>query len=262
MDKKTFYYYSIKCLKTNKEYIGITENLERRWSQHLRMLEANQHHSYKLQKDWNLYGKENFVFEQIDQLEATVEDGYNHEKELIEQRSSYTDGYNVLIGGEINPIYTKEVYEKMVASKQEQVENIFQLKEIGLNHFQIIRKWNSKKEPHRLAGFDFRNICHSIEDRILGNGFYWVEESKLSTWKPSLGSMKPVAEIDDDGNVLQVRRSTTEIEKENGWGTSCIINSIKRNGKTHGRKFKQLTEEEFYKYYPIMIEPVQTIPEA
>ena len=74
--------------------------------------------------------------------------------------------------------------------------------------------------------------------------------------------MNPVVELDGTGNVLQVRISPREIEKENNWAVSSICNAIKRNGLTHGRKFKFITEEDFYKFYPITIEPVQTIPEA
>lgn len=257
-----FYYYSIYCKITGKQYIGITTNIEERWKRHISLLNSNKHHSYKLQEAWNTFGKDNFDFNIIDELETDVETAYEHEKELIKKYNSCYDGYNVLIGGKVNPIYTEEVYEKMIKTKQSQVDNIIQLKELELNHFQIIRIWNSKKEATRIGGYDFRNICKSVKDHVLGNGYYWVEESKIKEWKPKRHTMNPVAELDENGNVLQVRISPREIEKENNWAVSSICNAIKRNGLTHSRKFKFITEEEFYKFYPITIEPVQTIPEA
>ena len=108
-----FYYYSIYCKITGKQYIGITTNIEERWKRHISLLNSNKHHSYKLQEAWNTFGKDNFNFSIIDELETDTENAYKHEKELIEKYDSCNNGYNVLIGGQINPIYTEEVYEKM-----------------------------------------------------------------------------------------------------------------------------------------------------
>ena len=46
--------------------VGITEKeCVIRWKQHISLLEKNKHTNYNLQLDWNMYGKNNFVFEEM-----------------------------------------------------------------------------------------------------------------------------------------------------------------------------------------------------
>lgn len=56
------YIYHIKCETTGKEYIGITEDIRRRFNHHRSDLRLNKHHSPKLQAAWNYYGEEDFTF--------------------------------------------------------------------------------------------------------------------------------------------------------------------------------------------------------
>ena len=57
------YIYKITNKLNGKAYVGLTiQNVETRYKQHLYLLENNKHHSTKLQKDFNTYGKENFLF--------------------------------------------------------------------------------------------------------------------------------------------------------------------------------------------------------
>lgn len=54
--------YEIRNLIDNKIYIGSARNLNKRKNQHLRSLETKRHHNILLQRAYNKYGKENFVF--------------------------------------------------------------------------------------------------------------------------------------------------------------------------------------------------------
>lgn len=55
--------YQIKNLVNNKVYIGSTVNFELRWNLHKSRLRNNIHHSKYLQRSYNKYGKDNFVYE-------------------------------------------------------------------------------------------------------------------------------------------------------------------------------------------------------
>lgn len=55
--------YSIRNKENNKRYIGESTNIIKRFKEHKESLEQNKHHSYKLQKDYNKYGVDNFEFE-------------------------------------------------------------------------------------------------------------------------------------------------------------------------------------------------------
>ena len=60
------YLYEIKNIINNKRYIGRTCNPDTRKKRHFRELEKNKHHCIFLQRAFNKYGKENFIFNIID----------------------------------------------------------------------------------------------------------------------------------------------------------------------------------------------------
>jgi len=55
--------YKITNIITNDFYIGSSSNLKRRRYSHFNALEKNRNHSKILQRSYNKYGKENFIFE-------------------------------------------------------------------------------------------------------------------------------------------------------------------------------------------------------
>lgn len=65
----------IYCIYNNindRIYIGSTINYSRRIYNHIRDLNKNKHHNYKLQKDWNLYGSENFDIFKLKDSNQTI----------------------------------------------------------------------------------------------------------------------------------------------------------------------------------------------
>jgi group I intron endonuclease len=61
--------YKIINLTNNKSYIGQTDNLTRRERQHFYDLKRNKHRNEHLQKSYNKYGKDNFIFQVIEYTE-------------------------------------------------------------------------------------------------------------------------------------------------------------------------------------------------
>lgn len=64
-DIKSGIYY-IENLINNKKYIGQSNNIKDRWRRHISELNKNKHHNDYLQKSWNKYGENNFMFEIIE----------------------------------------------------------------------------------------------------------------------------------------------------------------------------------------------------
>lgn len=60
--------YKIINKQNDNVYIGESIDIPIRWVQHLKDLTMNRHHSYKLQKDFNEYGIDNFEFECLESL--------------------------------------------------------------------------------------------------------------------------------------------------------------------------------------------------
>ena len=54
--------YRIYCKSEDKSYIGKSINIEERWKNHLNGLKKGKHHNKKLQKVFNKYGKDDFEF--------------------------------------------------------------------------------------------------------------------------------------------------------------------------------------------------------
>lgn len=57
--------YTIICLSNRKQYIGQSNNAPNRLSKHLSELKHNRHFCKELQNDFNLYQKENFIFQRL-----------------------------------------------------------------------------------------------------------------------------------------------------------------------------------------------------
>lgn len=91
------YIYIIRCLVNDKVYVGQTLNLKHRINSHKCDL-CKGRGLQKLQADWNLYGEDNFVFEEIIQCE-TKKQSNELEKLYIKRFDSINNGYNTNPGG-------------------------------------------------------------------------------------------------------------------------------------------------------------------
>ena len=66
---KKFGIYKITCKVNNKIYIGSTEVcFKQRFTKHKQRLRNNYHENDYLQKSWNKYGEDNFVFEILEEI--------------------------------------------------------------------------------------------------------------------------------------------------------------------------------------------------
>lgn len=106
--------YKITNLTNNKIYIGQTENLNRRWSEHKSTAKTNKTNTH-FYRAINRYGIENFVIEEISyELYSNLEEANLEEIRLIAFFNS-TDkniGYNIDPGGNRHFV-TEEQKEKL-----------------------------------------------------------------------------------------------------------------------------------------------------
>jgi predicted DNA-binding protein YlxM (UPF0122 family) len=119
--------YTITCMGDNKVYVGQSQRINIRFNMHKSQLRHNRHRNSYLQRAWNKYGEDSFLFEikevcsldelndrekfWVDKLEANHEDkgfnltdggdgvrGYKHTKETKAYLSKYwkdkQKGYN------------------------------------------------------------------------------------------------------------------------------------------------------------------------
>ena len=58
--------YVIRNIINDKCYYGSAKNIKRRWTKHKSQLKYNRHENVILQRAWNKYGEENFMFEIVE----------------------------------------------------------------------------------------------------------------------------------------------------------------------------------------------------
>lgn len=80
--------YKIVNLVNNKIYIGSSSNLQGRKTDHFKLLKTNKHNNKYLQHSYNKYGKNNFEF--------TIIENVNDIKDLIKREQYWINKYNTL----------------------------------------------------------------------------------------------------------------------------------------------------------------------
>lgn len=92
--------YQVKNCANGKVFIGTSSNLKNRWLTLCMQLKANTHPNSKMQKDWNDFGSDNFIYEVLEQKECGETKNIHWElekmeKEWLEKLQPYDDkGYN------------------------------------------------------------------------------------------------------------------------------------------------------------------------
>ena len=94
-----YYIYKIENLVNHKKYIGLTNNIARRKCRHFGDLKRGVHDNSFLQKEYNIYGLENFSFTIEYQGDCSEYEIGEKEKEFIKKYDSYKNGYNQNEGG-------------------------------------------------------------------------------------------------------------------------------------------------------------------
>jgi group I intron endonuclease len=94
--------FQIRNKINNKIYIDSSTNLEKIWNRHRLQLNFGNHPNSVLQKEWNEFGEETFIYEILGEIEETTDVKTDYKKEIkvleemfIEERMPFEDkGYN------------------------------------------------------------------------------------------------------------------------------------------------------------------------
>lgn len=181
-----YYIYKIQNLINNKIYIGLTNNIERRRNRHFSDLRNNRHDNNFLQKEFNIYGEENFSFEVIFGGDVSDEEIGDKEKFYIKYYDSYKNGYNQNEGGNFGPsnggsqLVEKDIFEILSAlefSKERPGEVLSQIFGVtkttisrikkGINHTGYFNLFKEKKYEERYS--IYKDFCErtDFENRVL-----------------------------------------------------------------------------------------------
>ncbi len=190
-----FYLYEIVNNITNTKYIGCSKSINNRWKEHIAKLNNNTHENIYLQRAWNKYGNDEFIFN-ITHTVNSIDEMYMLEKELI---SICSNKFNLAPGGRGGDNITNH-------------PNILQIKKTMSDSQH--RRYISKLE--RMKCNAFKNLSHDE---------YSARCKKWSDVKKGAGNGrfkhdKPLAQIDIETNeIIQI------------YPYSCILKNYGFNGK-------------------------------
>jgi predicted GIY-YIG superfamily endonuclease len=242
-----FYYYQITNIENGSFYIGITTNFEKRKKQHLNNLENHIHPNYKLQKDYDIYGKEKFTIKIIDQFTGDIGEAYNKEYELI-QKYNATNSYNILEGGQLNPVYSPQCLSKIKKTHQAKYDNILQYSFNG-HKFIFIQQFGSLHDAAKLTNSDFRAIQKIVKNTQQHHGYYWVKENEKDDWlKTFLQRFKCcVAKINENtGEIEDSALTIQEFAERYNTTYDKIYASLRQHNRCERKyKFIRITANKF-----------------
>ena len=104
--------YKIKNIITNQIYIGSSINIRSRIRKHFKELKDGKHHSLKLQRSYDKYGKENFIVEYL----VTIPEEYRQKMEqwFLDNNDCYFNNEKIVGKPSIGRVYSEEDREKNV----------------------------------------------------------------------------------------------------------------------------------------------------
>lgn len=251
------YIYKISNSVNSKLYIGqTTRDVDKRFKEHLKSCSEKSKKTLHLYQAMNLYGKDKFFVEQID--EANSQEELNEkEKYWIEFYDSINTGYNMMAGGsEENPMNSNIVKEKHDEKmRSEEVRNKISktLSELrttagfSAEHKQKIKESRSKRKQERAAlGLSFYDHPEHMASRsitvycILDSGEKFEFKSIKDAGKWWYDNYKPF------GEIYSVATYQRKIE------ASIAGKEIKFGNKTH-KDHKIITNIKWFKNEEVML---------
>jgi group I intron endonuclease len=110
--------YAIRNVINNKRYIGSSSYLNKRYYDHKRRLKNKIHFNSVLQKAWNKYGEQNFVYEILENCDKSIL--LDREEHWIEKLKSHVseNGYNMCKIPRVSRLGFKASFETILKMKK------------------------------------------------------------------------------------------------------------------------------------------------
>lgn len=231
--------YEIRNKVNNNIYIGSAVSLFDRKNLHFSQLKRGIHHSIILQRAYNKYGKNNLVFKIIEECDITI---------LIEREQYYIDTlnplYNVckIAGSSTGRVSIRRKPIIQYDLEGNQIEIHFCLQD-------IMKKFNLSNSSKIIE------VCRGIRNKAYGFVWRYFGEDYIPFSYNIERKGKPIAEINENGEIIQVWERVLDCAKELNTRSSAICNIISPNSRyktLNGKLFKRITNEEFNKYREIL----------
>lgn len=227
--------YEIKNKVNNNIYIGSAISLSDRKNLHFSQLKRGIHHSIILQKAYNKYGKNSLIFKILE---------YCNIENLIEKEQYYIDTlrpiYNIckIAGSTIGrtSVRRKPIIQYDLEGNQLEIYSCLQ---------DIMKKFNLSNSSRIIK------VCKGIRNKAYGFVWRYFGEDHIPFSYNVQRKGKPIAEINENGEIIQVWERVLDCAKELNTKSSTLCNILSPNSRyktLNGKLFKKITNEEFNKY--------------
>lgn len=217
--------YKITNLKNQKFYIGQSKNLNNREHSHFYKLEKNDHHNEILQKSFNKYGRENFIFEVLEKIDfddflnerekywidfyggLNNKKIYNMKDPLTNEYSDYTKiKVSKTMLGENNPNFgnkwTDEQKENLSKQRKgKKLEERIGIEKAVLSKEKMSKSQKGRKHPEevkekiRQANIGIKNPAYGKGERQKGD--------KNPMWGKTQKNRRPIQQLTKEGILVK-----------------------------------------------------------
>lgn len=156
--------YQIKNKENGLIYIGSSNNIKRRWKDHIKKLNTEKHENRFLQKDWTLFGKECFEFEILEECsnnsQFIIEQEYlNKFMPFYRNGRGYNINENSLVKNKASIRIFKNTYSMKNPFYGMSEEEMFSLYNSHYKHETFLQTWDINTEDKYLR-YDLEgDIC-------------------------------------------------------------------------------------------------------
>lgn len=215
--------YQILNNVNGKTYIGQTINFHKRKTRHLWSLKNNSHDNYHLQRAYNKYGLDNFIFFEL--IKCPNEELDKTEQYLVD---FYQPKYNIC-----KDIVTSCLGIKRLQKTKDKISNSHKGKKLSLEH----------RESLSRAHLGLKQSPETIEKRMLKVRGRKLTEEQLIKKRLMSTSCKPISKICPKTNIiLEEYTSITEAAKLNNLHIEAVGNCVRGKTLTSGGFFWQFKE--------------------
>ena len=224
--------YKIQNKINGKQYIGQTsKSFKKRYWSHLWNLRNNSHHNIKLQKQFNKYGEENFVFQVVEAVKdkSTLNE---LEKKYIKDFDQIQKGYNIQTGGtdiDLTKYIQSETRKRVGEKNQKRMKG----RKLSEETKKRMRESSRHLSPQEKTIESVRNY---MKNRVVS------DETKKKLSEINTGENSPVTKFtnSDVQNIKTMINSGEQIKKiADMYGVSYgTISAIK-----HNRQWKHIKPE-------------------
>lgn len=218
--------YKIRNKTNNKFYLGSSKNFSHRKCEHKRDLSLGKHHSPRLQKAWNKYGSESFVFEIVEELSKDCSD-----KLLLEREQYWIDTLNPCddsIGYNISP----NAHGGWRGVRSKRTRGVRQYDLQG----NLIREWGCAGDIKRELGLTVYDCLYRRQRSNFGYVWCFADEEPVFYDRYHDDCLrKPVLQYTKKGEFVKRWNSSTDAMKTlKIWGVGEAAHGYQGRKTAHG----------------------------